>query len=214
MAQETWYDLRDSRVFVNRPPKNFKEWESGINVVAAMRKNNPCWIGDMLNLGQDTFGEKYTQVLDAFGYHNEQVINNYKSVMKRVPATVRRTNLFMGHYRHVTGYDSKDQKRVLAWCDKLGLNTLEFKRGINLVKDGFVSLDELVALDRNGLDAQLDQRNESEDIPDQYGAALKGTIDNLDKAIEFCDDKSGRDLLMTAKDAVLDAQVIYEKVLV
>ncbi|MCK5607463.1 hypothetical protein KAR91_36605 [Candidatus Pacearchaeota archaeon] len=209
---EQWYDLRDGRVFSNRPPKNYPEWENAVYALAAMRKNNPCWVGDMLNIGEDLFGERYAQALDEFGLHNAQVIANYKSTMKNVPASSRRKSLYFSHYKSVTSYSPQEQMPLLAWCDKLDLKTSDFGRVIKKAKAEGTPIEELIAMDAAELDDWMDDEGEAPTMEEHFMAHVESSINSISKALEFCDDKPRRDLLMTAKDAVLDAKEISARV--
>lgn len=205
--KEQWYDLRDGRVFVNRAPKDFTEWENAISAVAALKRNNPFWIGDMLNIGEDTFGESYSQVVDDFGFHNSQVIANYKYVARNVDPKVRRMkNLFWAHHRTVAGYEQADQSLLLSWCEKLKFNTVEFTRTMTMAREDGISIKELVAFDQEALEEWREEILGNKPDRDHYSIYLQNAIDNLDKAIEFCEDKNARDLLSVSKDSALDAQ--------
>ena len=207
VQNEQWYDLRDGRVFVNRAPKDFAEWENAISAVAGIKRNNPFWIGDLLNIGEDTFGEGYSQVIDDFGFHNSQVVANYKYVARSVTPKVRRMKkLFWAHHRTVSKYKQTDQSALLKWCEKLKFNTVEFSRIMKMAREDGISIKELVAFDQKALEQWREEILENQPERDHYSIYLQNAIDNLDKAIEFCEDKNARDLLAVSKDSAIDAQ--------
>jgi hypothetical protein len=82
-----WCQLDDRSLTILRAP-NFEEYTATGFVLAQMRNSLPFWIGDYVNYGDQTFGERYTQVLAFFGEYSYQSVANYASVCRRVPAEI------------------------------------------------------------------------------------------------------------------------------
>lgn len=212
--QDQWYDLREGRLFASRAPKDFAEWEDAVGALAAMKKNNPIWIGDILNLGEDTFGEAYAQVIDAFGVHNNYIINNYKWVARSVPPRVRRKSLFFSHLRAVASYGVEDQDHLLGWAHKQNIKTLQFARLLKTAKRVGTLTKDLTKLEGEKIYEWEDKVAKIEGEPDNYMVALNKSIDDLDTAIEFCEYKDQRDLLLISRDSAMDAKKMAEDLLV
>jgi len=66
----------------------FDDWTARVKNVAMMKKKLPFYIGDLILMGEATFGEKASQMLNDFGYTNEQ-LSNFRWVSKKFPPEER-----------------------------------------------------------------------------------------------------------------------------
>lgn len=57
--------------------------------LGGLGRGYPWWVGDLLNTGEDVFGEEFAQI-EAHLPHSPQTCANYKSVAKHIPYSRRR----------------------------------------------------------------------------------------------------------------------------
>jgi hypothetical protein len=100
-----------SLVAVGKP--TYKEWELALNVTCDLHRSSQWWIGDLLNLGEHTYGESYSQALEATGFE-EQTLKNYKWVCSRVEKSLRKDNLTFSHHALVAPCQPDEQKQWLT----------------------------------------------------------------------------------------------------
>jgi len=130
-----WYELRKRELYFQRAP-TWNEYDEGGFVMARMRGSVPFWIGDYVNGGEDTFGERASQAMIHFGEREYQTIANYASVCRRVPARLgrkkhRRDELSYSSHEAVAKLDHDEQAYWLERAVKEGLSSTELRRLIN-----------------------------------------------------------------------------------
>ena len=79
------------------------------------------WIGDLLNDGDDRFGEMFSQVCE--GQVSAALLQQYESVARRVPPENRNPNLSWSCHAAVARLPSASQRRLLARAEKYGWNS-------------------------------------------------------------------------------------------
>lgn len=112
LVDDSWFDqtLRGMRIV--RPP-TFDEWYNTGAQLAVIQRSLPMLIGDFLNAGEDTFGEKYSQVVNLFGEYEYHTVANYAHVMRKVPYERRIGGLTYSHYKAVA-YLEDEQEQIDA----------------------------------------------------------------------------------------------------
>jgi hypothetical protein len=60
----------------------WEDWTARVKNVAMVKKKLPFYIGDLLLIGEQTFGEKASQFLNEFGY-SEGALDNFRWVAKK-----------------------------------------------------------------------------------------------------------------------------------
>lgn len=71
------------------------------------------WLGDWINAGENKWGDKYTQALEATG-NSLQNLMNYAYVSRKIPFSVRTEKLSWTHHWHVASLDADAQKALLS----------------------------------------------------------------------------------------------------
>ena len=67
------------------------EWKGPLQFALWCQRAGPWWIGDLLNSGEDRFGETFSQMCE--GAVSGEMLNRYASVARRVPLENRRPGL-------------------------------------------------------------------------------------------------------------------------
>ena len=116
-TSEPWFKLDLTGLDVTRVP-TWDEWLATGTQLAALHQSLPMVIGDFINAGEDTFGEKYEQVLDLFGQYDYNTVANYASVTRNVPKERRLSGLTYSHIKALTACTPEEQiafqKQALA----------------------------------------------------------------------------------------------------
>lgn len=151
-----WYELRKRELHFKRAP-TWDEYDEGGFVMGRMRGSVPFWIGDFINKGEETFGERASQATRHFGEREYQTVANYASVCRRVPARLgrkkhRRDELSFSSHEVVAKLDHEDQAYWLERAVKESLTSAELRALINadddeeesVVKPYFEVLDDII----------------------------------------------------------------------
>ena len=67
-----------------RPP--LAEWKGPLQFALWCQRASPWWIGDLINAGEDIFGEEFAAILG--GTLSTEMVSRYASVARRVPARI------------------------------------------------------------------------------------------------------------------------------
>lgn len=124
--------LHTSGLTVNGNP-TFEEWEE---LGKFLKKTNKCvqfWIGDWLNYGEHTWGEKYSQALEELDYTHGG-LKNIAYVSGRIDLSRRRDSLPFSIYQEVASLDPEEQDLVLEKADTEGMNVRETRRFVHDLK--------------------------------------------------------------------------------
>lgn len=105
---ETGVDCKDADALT------WQEWHSQIKRFFMIERSHQWHLGDLLNLGEARFGDKYHQVINDFGV-DEQTIANWKWVSNKVAPAQRRKELTFQHHLNVAKLEPSDQEK---WLEK------------------------------------------------------------------------------------------------
>lgn len=92
---------------------NYERWEHTMGLIGFMGRASPWWFGDAVIYGEDHFGEKHAQGIEAAGYEPGNAAN-IVSVCRRVEPARRRKELTFSHHVAVTHCTPEEQIRWLA----------------------------------------------------------------------------------------------------
>lgn len=97
------------------PGMKFEHWERLIRSLERAEQGIQWYIGDALNYGEQEYGEKYAQVLDA---HKKtgipvETLRNYQWVAEKVKPVTRVTELDWSVHREVAPLPEAKQKEIL-----------------------------------------------------------------------------------------------------
>jgi len=121
-----------SIVFDGRPP--LAEWTGPLEFALWCQRASPWWIGDMINAGEDIFGEEFAAVWGET--LSTEMVSRYASVARRVPARNRRSKLSWSAHAAVARLEGHLQRRMLALAEREGWNSSDLQLKVReLVSD-------------------------------------------------------------------------------
>lgn len=104
---------------------SIEAWKGPLQFALWCQKAGPWWIGDLLNAGDDAFGEAFYAMCE--GAVSGDQLNRYASVARRVPIRNRRPNLSWSAHAMVARLDGPGQRRLLALAEKHGWSSEELR---------------------------------------------------------------------------------------
>ena len=111
------------------------DWKGPLQFALWCQRAGPWWIGDLLNAGEDTFGESFSQMCE--GAVSAEMLNRYASVARRVPIENRRPTLSWSAHAATARLPLDVQKRVLIEAERDGLTSDELRvRARELMSQG------------------------------------------------------------------------------
>lgn len=102
-----------------------KDWQGPLEFAIWCQRAGPWWIGDLINAGEDGFGEAFSQMCE--GLVSTEMLSRYASVARRVPFENRHPNLSWSAHAAVARLDSTGQRRLLAAADREGWTSEELR---------------------------------------------------------------------------------------
>ena len=92
------------------------------------QRAGPWWIGDLLNAGEDRFGESFSQLCqDAI---STEQLSRYASVARRVPLANRRASLSWSAHAVVARLPHDQQRRMLREAEKKNWTSEELRKQV------------------------------------------------------------------------------------
>lgn len=122
IVENDWYSTDMMGLNLHRVP-TWDEWEAGIESLAIINHALPMIIGDYVNVGEDTFGERYQQVLDTFGEFAYGTVANYASICRSVPRERRIEGMTISHLKAVRALEPEEQIEWQQIAMQNGWNT-------------------------------------------------------------------------------------------
>lgn len=128
------FQLTRTGVVMTEPP-SFDEWSEAVTWAQAVEGSIQFWLGDLLELGEALFGEKYAQAIEGTGYA-EQTLKNATYVARSIPAERRRPpNLVpFAHHAEVAPLPPDEQEKWLQKCEEQHLTREELRAQIKQSK--------------------------------------------------------------------------------
>ncbi len=112
---EEWEDLRDLFMF----------WHGAVGFI----------LGDWLNYGETTYGEKYAQAL-LESERDYGTLRNYAFVCARIERQRRRAELTFSHHQEVSGLEPHVQDELLAKAVKEKWTTRDMRKAVSDLRVG------------------------------------------------------------------------------
>lgn len=101
------------------------EWNGPLHFALWCQRAGPWWIGDLLNAGDDAFGESFSQMCE--GAVSAEMLNRYASVARRVPFENRVPTLSWSAHAAVARLPADLQKRLLLDADRHGWSSADLQ---------------------------------------------------------------------------------------
>jgi hypothetical protein len=105
-----------------------ESWQGPLQFALWCQRASPWWIGDMVNAGEDKFGEEFAAVCG--GTLSTEMVSRYASVARRIPARNRRSNLSWSAHTAVARLPHPLQRRMLAQAEKHGWNSDQLRKEV------------------------------------------------------------------------------------
>lgn len=108
------FQMTTTGVVLTRAPQ-FEEWYAAMTWAQAVDGAVQFWLGDLIEIGERCFGEKYTQALDATHYA-EKTLRNAAYVARSIPPERRRSPdvVSFGHHAEVAPLPPEQQEYWLT----------------------------------------------------------------------------------------------------
>ena len=121
------FEFRPAQASVKgRPP--LAEWQGPLQFALWCQRASPWWIGDMINAGEDMYGEEFGEVCgDTL---STEMVSRYASVARRVPAQNRRPTLSWSAHAAVARLPHAQQRRLLAEAERQGWNSDDLRKKV------------------------------------------------------------------------------------
>ncbi|TWT90092.1 hypothetical protein Mal64_04750 [Pseudobythopirellula maris] len=103
-------------------------WKGPLQFALWCQRAGPWWIGDLLNAGEDNFGEVFSQMCE--GAISGDQLNRYASVARRVPIGNRLASQSWSAHVAVARLDNAGQRRFLKLSEKHGWSSEELRRNV------------------------------------------------------------------------------------
>lgn len=117
---------------------SFDEWDDLGTKLAPVGKSISFIIGDWINYGQKTFGDKYTEAISRTGM-DYGYLRNIAYVARKVDLSCRHDNLGFEHHAVVAKLEPEEQQHWLDMADDNDLSVRRLRKSINL---GRLATDE------------------------------------------------------------------------
>ncbi|MFA5376469.1 MAG: DNA methyltransferase [Dehalococcoidia bacterium] len=118
LADPVWRHVRlkpNSMEFVTNP--TYEEWERLGERLKYINGSVQFWIGDWVNYGENRYGDKYAQAIDATDY-DYGTLANARYVAEKVEFSRRRENLPFSHHQEVASLPPEDQEMLLSKAEE------------------------------------------------------------------------------------------------
>jgi hypothetical protein len=102
------------------------DWKGPLQFALWCQRAGPWWIGDLLNSGEDRFGETFSQMCE--GAVSAEMLNRYASIARRVPLENRRPGLSWSAHAVVARLPADLQRNLLLQAERVGWTTDELRR--------------------------------------------------------------------------------------
>jgi hypothetical protein len=121
------FDFLPAAVRVQGEPA-LMAWSGPLQFALWCQRASPWWIGDLLNAGDDRFGEAFSQVCD--GQISGDQLQRYESVARRVPAANRRPALSWSTHAVVARLSPEGQREMLDRAEQHGWTSEELRKQV------------------------------------------------------------------------------------
>ena len=108
---------------VGKPELNV--WKGPLQFAYWCQRAGPWWIGDMINAGEDQFGESFAQLGE--GGISTEMLSRYAAVARRVPIQNRRPGLSWSAHAQVAKLPVDRQRAVLQQAEREGWDTVQIR---------------------------------------------------------------------------------------
>ena len=179
---------------------SFNQWDKAIYGMAIVIQATPFVTGDLINIGQETFGEDFSQATRHFPEKKSGTLSNYASVCRKVPIENRREELSFSAHAAVSKLSTVEQLKWLDHAIQNGWGSSEIREAIK--ENETIEIEQL----ETGPEGNKKERKEERKF---YNRLLQ-VYDLLSTLPNLSQDKDQTDLVNKAIDYIDDAKIDYE----
>lgn len=121
------FEFRPANAVVRGKPP-LTDWQGPLQFALWCQRASPWWIGDMINRGEDLFGEDFGEVCGAT--LSTEMVSRYASVARRVPPQNRRPELSWSAHAAVARLSHQQQRKMLAEAARQGWNSDDLRKQV------------------------------------------------------------------------------------
>lgn len=99
-----------------------EKWNAVGDLLCQANNSVGFWVGDWLNYGERTWGEKYRDAMDLTGFEY-QTLRDYAYVADKVHLSLRNDNLTFEHHKKVAPLEPDEQRKWLKLAEQRGMST-------------------------------------------------------------------------------------------
>jgi hypothetical protein len=111
-------------IVITGQPK-LDDWKGPLQFALWCQRAGPWWIGDLINAGEDRFGEVFSQMCE--GTLSTEMLSRYASVARRVPLVNRVASLSWSAHAAVARLPHDQQRRLLREAARHGWTSDELR---------------------------------------------------------------------------------------
>ena len=104
------------------------EWKGPLQFALWCQRAGPWWIGDLLNHGEDHFGESFSQMCE--GIVSTEQLSRYASVARRVPMRNRSASLSWSAHAVIARLPHDQQRKMLREAEYRGWTSEELRKAV------------------------------------------------------------------------------------
>lgn len=104
------------------------DWQGPLQFAIWCQRASPWWIGDLVNRGEDLFGEEFGEVCGRT--LSTEMVSRYASVARRVPPQNRRPELSWSAHAAVARLTHAEQRKFLATAAREGWNSDDLRKKV------------------------------------------------------------------------------------
>jgi hypothetical protein len=131
-------------------------------------------LGDLLNFGEDKFGEEYASIIDGtrkFMQASESSIKNWRWISRKIEPARRNINLFLGHHEAVASLPPKLQDEMLHIAEAENMSIIDLRKhmvseGIKKIKEVYGGIEDSQSKVLDYIDKIVKYLNEDSEKPD------------------------------------------------
>jgi hypothetical protein len=131
-------------------------------------------LGDLLNFGEDKFGEEYASIIDGtrkFMQASESSIKNWRWISRKIEPARRNINLFLGHHEAVASLPPKLQDEMLHIAEAENMSIIDLRKhmvseGIKKIKEVYGGIEDAQPKVLDYIDKIVKYLNEDSEKPD------------------------------------------------
>lgn len=131
-------------------------------------------LGDLLNFGEDKFGEEYASIIDGtrkFMQASESSIKNWRWISRKIEPARRNINLFLGHHEAVASLPPKLQDEMLHIAEAENMSIIDLRKhmvskGIKKIKEVYGGIEDAQPKILDYIDKIVKYLNEDSEKPD------------------------------------------------